>query len=307
MGIVERLREGLQQTRQNLIGRITDAIIGRSKIDDDLMDEVEDILLQTDVGVNMVSKIIDNIRDRIDKESANAPERIVPFLKDEIRSVFMTERAPAGPLPPSSSTRPHVILMVGVNGTGKTTTIGKLAYRYKNQGNKVLLAAADTFRAAAIEQLEIWADRADVDIVSHQMGADPASVAFDSFKAARAREVDVLIIDTAGRLQTKVNLMEEVKKIKRVLTKQQEGIPQETLMVLDATTGQNGISQAKRFHEALNLTGIVLTKLDGTAKGGIVVAIKDQLNIPVTMIGIGENIEDLRDFDPEEFVDALFG
>ena len=307
MGIVERLRKELAKTRQNLIGRVGEAITGRSKIDDDLIDEVEDILVQADVGVSMTSKIIDNIRDRINKERADDPERIIPFLKDEIRAVFSTEQIPSRDLVSSVSVRPYVILVVGVNGTGKTTTIGKLAYRYKNQGKKVLMAAADTFRAAAIEQLEIWAHRADVGIVRHQMGADPASVVFDSYAAAQARNVDVLIIDTAGRLQTKVNLMDEVKKMKRVLAKQQEGIPHETLMVLDATTGQNGISQAKLFHEALDLTGIVLTKLDGTAKGGIVVAIKDQLNIPVTMIGIGEKIEDLRDFDPNEFIEALFG
>lgn len=307
MGFVERLREGLNKTRQNLIGRVGDAIIGKSKIDDDLIDEIEDILLQTDVGVSMTSKIIDTIRDRVHKEKVSDPKDVIPLLKDEIKAVFSEERTPSESLISELPDRPYVILMVGVNGTGKTTTIGKLAYRYKHQGKRVLLAAADTFRAAAIEQLEIWAQRADVDIVRHQMGADPASVAYDALTAARARGVDVLIIDTAGRLQTKVNLMEEVKKIKRVLTKQQEGVPHETLMVLDATTGQNGISQAKLFHDALDLTGIVLTKLDGTAKGGIVVAIKDQLDIPVSMIGIGENIEDLRDFDPEEFVDALFG
>ena len=306
MGVVGRLRKGLIKTRQNLIGRVGDAITGRKKIDDALIDEIEDILLQADVGVNMTSKIIDNIRDRVHKESASL-EKIIHYLKDEIGAVFMSEDISTELPVSSSSIRPYVILMVGVNGTGKTTTIGKLAYRYRTEGKKVLLAAADTFRAAAIEQLEIWAKRADADIVRHQMGADPASVAFDSLSAAQARGVDVLIIDTAGRLQTKVNLMEEVKKIKRVLAKQQEGVPHETLMVLDATTGQNGISQAKLFHEALDLTGIVLTKLDGTAKGGIVIAIKDQLNIPVTMIGIGEKIDDLRDFDPKEFIEALFG
>lgn len=307
MDMLGKLKKGLTKTRENLLGRVEHVVSGRGKIDDTLLDDIEDILIQTDMGVSMTANIIDHIRDRVRKEKMSGPDKIIPILKEEVHAVFSSEYIRSGIQLPDNGNRPFVLLMVGVNGTGKTTTIGKLAYRFQKDGKKVLLAAADTFRAAAIEQLEVWAKRSGADLVRHQMGADPASVVFDSFNAAKARDIDVLIIDTAGRLQTKVNLMEEVKKIKRVLEKQQEGVPQEILLVLDATTGQNGISQAKRFHEALNLTGIVLTKLDGTAKGGIVIAIHDQLDIPVKMIGIGETIDDLRDFDPHEFVDALFG
>ena len=306
MGFFERLKEGLDKTRQNLVGRVGKIVTGREEIDDNLIEEIEDILIQSDVGVAMASHIIENIRERVQGKKLSHPDEIIPVLKDEIHAILTSEPSDPGLFPSLSSIRPCVFLVVGVNGTGKTTTIGKLAFRFKKDGKKVLVAAADTFRAAAIEQLEIWAVRAGADIVRHQMGADPASVAFDALNAAVARGVDVLIIDTAGRLQTKVNLMEEVKKIQRVLGKQLEGAPHETLMVLDATTGQNGIAQAKRFHEALHVTGIVLTKLDGTARGGIIIAIKDELDIPVKMIGIGEKLEDLRDFRPEDFVEALF-
>lgn len=306
MTFMGRLRERLVKTRESVVGRVGDLVAGRRKIDDALIDEVENILLQADVGVSTASRIIENIRDRARKEKLENPEEIIPLLKGEISAILVSESSRRRSEGRVRDVRPYVILMVGVNGTGKTTTIGKLARRYTDEGRKVLLAAADTFRAAAIEQLEIWGRRAGADVVRHKMGADPASVAFDSLSAARARGVEVLIIDTAGRLQTKSNLMEEVKKVKRVLGKQLEGAPHETLMVLDATTGQNGISQARLFHESLDLTGIVLTKLDGTAKGGIVIAIKDQIDIPVTMVGIGEQIDDLRDFDPEEFIEALF-
>jgi fused signal recognition particle receptor len=307
MDLIGKLKRGLTKTRENLLGRVEGVVSGRRRIDDAFLDDIEDILIQTDMGVTMTASIIQRIRDRVRKEKVSEPDKIIPFLKDEVRAVFASSQRSQGLLMPVSGNRPLVILMVGVNGTGKTTTIGKLAYRFHKNGQKVLLAAADTFRAAAIEQLEVWARRSGSNLVRHQMGADPASVVYDSFNAAMARDVDVLIIDTAGRLQTKVNLMEEVKKIKRVLAKQHEGAPHEILLVLDATTGQNGISQARLFHEALSLTGIVLTKLDGTAKGGIVIAIHDQLDIPVKMIGIGETIEDLRDFNPDEFVEALFG
>ena len=247
-------------------------------------------------------KIIDGLRQRAVEERTKKPEALQILLRDEMTRI-MNQTPPI----PESNDRPHVILVVGVNGSGKTTTIGKLAARYKQEGRKVLLAAADTFRAAAIEQLEVWAHRSDVEIVKHQQGSDPSAVAYDALQAANARDVDVLIVDTAGRLHTKDNLMEELKKIKRTLSKQIEGTPHGTIIVLDGTTGQNAMTQAKIFNEALNgLTGIVLTKLDGTAKGGIVLSITDQLSIPVKMIGVGEGIEDLQDFNANDFVTALF-
>lgn len=302
--ILVKLRKGLTKTREGLVGKVGTVVRGRTKIDEEMLEQIEEILLQADIGVSMTTKIMDGIQRRIREGKIIDPEEILSLLKGEIMDILGSDRTDTRLTPPDS--RPWVIVMVGVNGTGKTTTIGKLAYRYAQERKKVLLAASDTFRAAAIDQLEIWADRARVDIVRHQPRADPASVAFDALKASQARGVDILIIDTAGRLHTKVNLMEELKKIKRVLAKQMEGAPHEMLLVLDATTGQNGISQAKMFDEALELTGIVLAKLDGTAKGGVIVAIKDELDIPVRLIGIGQELEDLREFDPEEFVEALF-
>jgi fused signal recognition particle receptor len=307
MGIMDRLRDSLSKTRKNLIERVGRVISGQKQITDELLDEIEGILLQTDIGMAMTSLIIQHIRSRAEKDGLRDSTSIIPLLKEEIRGILRSGCPPSPSVSSMDTIRPYVILVVGVNGTGKTTTIGKLAHRYSTQGKKVVLAAADTFRAAAIEQLEIWGERAGADVIHHQMGADPTSVVFDALNASKARGADVLIIDTAGRLQTKVNLMEEVKKMRRVLAKQCEGAPHETLMVLDATTGQNGISQAKLFHQALGLTGIVLTKLDGTARGGIVIAIIDEVHIPVRMVGFGEGIEDLSDFDPNEFVEALFG
>jgi fused signal recognition particle receptor len=302
LGVVRRLREGLARTREGLVKKIDQAIRRYDRIDEDLLEEIEDILIQTDVGVDTTMKIIDGLRQRAVKERTKKPEALQILLRDEMTRI-MNQTPPI----PESNDRPHVILVVGVNGSGKTTTIGKLAARYKQEGKKVLLAAADTFRAAAIEQLEVWAHRSDVEIVKHQQGSDPSAVAYDALQAANARDVDVLIVDTAGRLHTKDNLMEELKKIKRTLSKQIEGTPHETIIVLDGTTGQNAMTQAKIFHEALNgLTGIVLTKLDGTAKGGIVLSITDQLSIPVKMIGVGEGIEDLQDFNANDFVTALF-
>jgi fused signal recognition particle receptor len=302
LGVVRRLREGLARTREGLVKKIDQAIRRYDRIDEDLLEEIEDILIQTDVGVDTTMKIIDGLRQRAVEERTKKPEALQILLRDEMTRI-MNQTPPI----PESNDRPHVILVVGVNGSGKTTTIGKLAARYKQEGKKVLLAAADTFRAAAIEQLEVWAHRSDVEIVKHQQGSDPSAVAYDALQAANARDVDVLIVDTAGRLHTKDNLMEELKKIKRTLSKQIEGTPHETIIVLDGTTGQNAMTQAKIFHEALNgLTGIVLTKLDGTAKGGIVLSITDQLSIPVKMIGVGEGIEDLQDFNANDFVTALF-
>lgn len=302
LGVVRRLREGLARTREGLVKKIDQAVRRYDRIDEDLLEEIEEILLQTDVGVDTTMKIIDGLRDRAVEERTKKPEDLHLLLRDEMALIM--NRPHSAPEPEH---QPHVIMVVGVNGTGKTTTIGKLAARYKQEGKKVLLAAADTFRAAAIEQLEVWAGRSGVDMVQHQQGSDPSAVAFDALQAAIARDVDVLIIDTAGRLHTKGNLMEELKKIKRTLSKQIAGTPHETLIVLDGTTGQNAMTQAKIFHETLDgLTGIILTKLDGTAKGGIVLSITDQLSIPVKMIGVGESIEDLQDFDAQDFVTALF-
>ncbi len=305
LGVFKRLRQGLTKTRGNFIRRIDQAIKRYDRIDENLLEELEEILLQTDVGVETTMKIIDRLRDRTVEERTKKPDEIQELLRQEMTTILDSQQ----PTATSSSEHdsPHVIMVVGVNGTGKTTTIGKLAARYKAEGKSVLLAAADTFRAAAIEQLDVWAQRSGADIVRHQQDADPAAVAFDALQAATARNVDILIIDTAGRLHTKTNLMEELKKIKRTLGKQAEGVPHEILIVLDGTTGQNAQSQAKNFHEAMGgLTGIVLTKLDGTAKGGIVLSISDTFSVPVKMIGVGEGIDDLQPFDARTFVDALF-
>jgi len=301
LGVVRRLKDGLARTREGLVRRIGQTVGRYDRIDEDLLEEIESILLQTDVGVETTMRIIDGLRDRaVDRRTRN-PEDLMGLLREEMAGIL--GGAPA----PEPEGRPHVIMIVGVNGTGKTTTAGKMAARYTGEGRKVLLAAADTFRAAAIDQLEVWARRADADIIRHQHGSDPSAVVFDAMQAARARETDVVIIDTAGRLHTRDNLMEELKKIKRTLGKQMDGAPHEVLLVLDGTTGQNALSQARVFSEALGgLTGIALTKLDGTARGGIVFAIGVQLAIPVKLIGVGERVEDLQDFDAPAFVEALF-
>lgn len=301
LGVVRRLKEGLARTRDGLVRRIDQAVGRYDRIDEDLLEEIESILLQTDVGMETTMRIIDGLRDRaVDRRTRN-PQDLMGLLREEMAGILGD--APA----PEPAGRPHVIMVVGVNGTGKTTTAGKMAARYAAEGKKVLLAAADTFRAAAIDQLEVWARRAQADIIRHQDGSDPSAVVFDAMQAALARNTDVVIIDTAGRLHTKDNLMEELKKIKRTLGKQLDGAPHEVLLVLDGTTGQNALSQARVFSEALGgLTGIALTKLDGTARGGIVFAIGVQLAIPVKLIGVGESIEDLQDFDAPVFVEALF-
>ena len=298
--VVRRLRNGLTRTRDSLIRKIDQAIGRYDKIDEELLEEIETILLQNDVGVETTLQIIDGLRDRAVKLQKRNPEDLMELLR-EIMVEILTS--------PTKLTIacPHVIMMVGVNGTGKTTTAGKLAARYTKEGKKVLLVAADTFRAAAIEQLEIWAKRADTDIVRHQLGSDPSAVVFDAIQAALARKSDIVIIDTAGRLHTKENLMEELKKIKRTLGNLLENSPHEILLVLDSTTGQNALSQARVFNDAMEgLTGSVLTKLDGTARGGMVFAIGAQLAIPVQHIGVGEKIEDLQNFESSSFVNALF-
>ena len=293
-----RLRERLTKTRQNLSAGFSRVLTGKRRIDADLLEEIEELLITSDIGVQTAARLI----DRLSAAKAGSVEELQAVLRAEILAILTHPPRPTRE--PGSA--PHVIMVVGVNGVGKTTTIGKLAARLKADGRKVLIAAADTFRAAAVEQLAIWAERAGADIVRHQDGADPAAVAYDAVDAARARGADVVIVDTAGRLHTKVNLMEEIKKIKRSIAKKLPDAPHEILLVLDATTGQNAVSQARLFHEALELTGIALTKLDGTAKGGIVIAICHEFDIPLRYIGIGEAIEDLQEFDPEQFVEALF-
>ncbi|MBD3290673.1 signal recognition particle-docking protein FtsY [candidate division KSB1 bacterium] len=300
-----KLRSGLAKTREGFVDKIGFAVSSRKEIDEDLYEELEEILISGDVGVNIAMKLVEEVRDKVTDLGIRKPENILRFLKSATKRIVFDENSqPTEIFNPSQ--KPYVIMVVGVNGTGKTTTIGKIAYQFKNDGKKVLLSAADTFRAAASEQLEIWAERADAEIIRNQPGADPGSVAFDSMQAAMRRNVDVLIVDTAGRLHTKTNLMEELKKINRVIKKLDDSAPHETLLVMDATTGQNGLNQARQFTQAVAVDGIVLTKLDGTAKGGMVLAIRDELGVPVKFIGVGEQIDDLQPFDPEEFVEALF-
>jgi fused signal recognition particle receptor len=279
-------------------------LLRAGKIDEDVFEELEEALIQADMGVKTATELVENMRRRVKADRLTDAGQLYSVLEDELISLMSppTDSAPEAARP----TGPHVMMVIGVNGVGKTTTIGKLASMQKNQNRKVLVAAADTFRAAAIEQLEIWAERAGADVVKHKSGADPAAVAYDAHQAAIARKCDYLIIDTAGRLHTKANLMEELKKIKRVLGKLDTTAPHEVLMVLDATTGQNALSQARLFTEALGITGIALTKLDGTARGGIVIAIQQEFGIPVKYIGVGESLDDLRPFHPDEFVRALF-
>lgn len=297
-------RMGLTKTRTSFFGRIKDILSGRTKIDPELLEEMEEILIQSDVGVETTLKIISAVRERVKNEKLEGtPNLIAQLLKDEMIKILGNEKQNID----VESHKPFVIMVLGVNGTGKTTTIAKLSAKFTKEGKKVILAAADTFRAAAVDQLEIWSQRVGgLDFIKHQEGSDPAAVAFDAIQAGIARKCDVVIIDTAGRLHTKKNLMEELKKIKRVSDRALPGAPHEVLLVLDATTGQNAISQVKQFKEAVDVTGIALTKLDGTAKGGIVIAIKDEFGIPVKIVGVGEKLDDLEDFSPKEFVDALF-
>ena len=301
-GFFARLKERLAKTKDGIIGRIKRAIRLSGRLDEALIEQIEEILIQGDVGVETTTKIIEQLRQREDARKAENADQVTAILKDILRSIVEHHERQLQ----LSPQRPYVILVVGVNGTGKTTTIAKMARRYRDQGLSTMLVAGDTFRAAAIEQLEIWAKRTGSDFVSQGMGTDAGSVCYDALQAARARNTDVVLIDTAGRLHTKVNLMEELKKVVRVIRKVMPDAPHETILVLDATTGQNAISQTRIFGEAVPVTGIVMTKLDGTAKGGILIAIRDLFEVPVVMIGVGETQEDLRDFNPTEFVDALF-
>ena len=303
MGFFDKLKSGLEKTRKGFTDKIEQLIVGYATIDEEFLEELETVLICADVGVATTNKLMDDVRRGIKAKEINSPEDLRPFLKAKISQMLLWQNENDK----AASAPPEVILIVGVNGVGKTTTIGKLANYYREEGKKVLIAAADTFRAAAIDQLEIWGKRAQADIIKHGEGSDPAAVAFDAAKAAKARQADLLIIDTAGRLQTKSNLMEELKKISRVIGKEIAGAPQEVLLVIDATTGQNALSQAKIFREMVNATGVVLTKLDGTSKGGIVIAIKNELGLPVKWVGVGEGINDLRPFNAEDFAAALFG
>lgn len=302
-----RLKEGLAKTRENLFGRVERVLTAKSKIDDSVLEDIEEALIRSDVGIRTTERIIGNIRERVRRERYEDSAELNALLRDEIAKLSMKGDAVDGdPLAIETSGKCHVIMVVGVNGVGKTTTIGKLAHQYKSAGHRVVIAAADTFRAAANEQLEVWAQRAGVEIIGQGHGSDPAAVAYDALHSATARGAGVVIIDTAGRLHTRVNLMEELRKISRVLQKIDPTAPHQVLLVLDASTGQNGLQQARQFTSAVGVTGIVLTKLDGTAKGGIILAIRDDLDIPVRFVGVGEGIEDLQPFNPRMFVDALF-
>lgn len=303
-GFFGRLKERLTKTRGGLVNNLRRVLTGRARIDDEVFDEIEEILIEADLGVETTLAIIEDMRNLTKEKGLEKPEDLLQVLKDDlIRSLEAGDHHVEWTVPEGG---PHVTLVVGVNGSGKTTTIGKLASKLVKDGKSVLLGAADTFRAAAVEQLTIWSQRTGAPIIKHKDGADPAAVAYDATEAALSRGIDCLIIDTAGRLHTKVNLMEEMKKVQRVVGKRLPGAPHDVLLVLDATTGQNGLQQARVFTEALHVTGIVLTKLDGTAKGGIAVAIQQQLGIPIKFIGVGEAVDDLQPFDPHEFIEALF-
>ena len=299
MGFLDKLKSGLAKTRKSLVERVETVLLNR-KIDETVLDEIEEILISSDVGAEAASQIIVMLKDKVRAGIIKDVSNVKTALQEEMSTML------GNPQPLEISAKPHVILMIGVNGVGKTTTIGKLSSRFRSEGRSVLLAAGDTFRAAAVEQLDIWAQRTGASIIKHQSGSDPAAVAFDAVEAAKSRGSDVVIIDTAGRLHTKSQLMDELKKVDRVIKKAMPDAPHEKLLVIDATTGQNALRQAKIFNEAVGLTGIVLTKLDGTAKGGIIFAIQKEVNIPVKLIGIGEGVEDLRDFAPRDFVSALF-
>lgn len=301
-GFFARLKEGLDKTRKNILGGVDTVLGSFTKIDEDLFEELEEALIIADMGVQTTMDIVENLRQRVKKERATDPAVIKDMLIDEIAAILQDGVEEEGNLP-----SPTVMLVIGVNGVGKTTTIGKLSHNFKNEGKSVLLAAADTFRAAAIDQLEVWGQRAGIEVIKHEENADPAAVVFDAVHAARNRKTDLLICDTAGRLHNKKNLMEELRKISRVIEREYPAAHKETYLVLDATTGQNALQQAKVFMEVADITGIILTKLDGTAKGGIVVAIKSELKIPVRYIGVGEGIEDLQKFHAEDFAKALFG
>ena len=300
-----KLETGLAKTKNSFLSRLGKVVVGKTKIDEDFLDELESILIQADVGVATTLKIIDALEDRTKKEKYLGFNDLIKMLREEI-SGLLTQKEIYEKVSENDNHHPHVVMVVGVNGVGKTTTIGKLAHQFKTQGKKIMLGAADTFRAGAIDQLQIWADRAKVPLVRQEMGSDPASVAFDTLKAATNSDIDLVFIDTAGRLHNKINLMNELSKVKRVMSKVVSGAPHEVLLVLDGSTGQNAFEQAKQFTSATEVTSLAITKLDGTAKGGVLLGISDQFQIPVKYIGVGEGIEDLQDFNPQQFIQTLF-
>jgi len=300
MAFFEKIKAGLDKTRKSILANVENVVKGFTKIDEELFEELEEALIAADMGVETSLEVMNRVRERVKKEKATEAEQVKGLIAEEITAMLVEDYVEF------DLAVPAVILVIGVNGAGKTTTIGKLASNYKAQGKKVLLAAADTFRAAAIDQLEIWGQRSNIDVIKHQENSDPGAVVFDAVKAARSRRADILICDTAGRLHNKKNLMEELKKIYRIISREYSEAQLETLLVLDATTGQNALQQARLFKEAADITGIVLTKLDGTAKGGVVVAIQNELKIPVRYIGVGEGIDDLQPFNAADFAAALF-
>ena len=301
-GFFQRLKEGLFKTHEGLVGKIDQLVAGKKKIDEALLAELEEILIISDIGVKTTQELLDNLAAKVRRRELEDADLLRISLREQIFQVLSQQEKPMD----LDAARPFIIMVIGVNCTGKTTTICKMAQKFKAQCKTVLLVAADTFRAAAIEQLEVWGQRVGCEVIKQKSGSDPSAVVYDAVKAAKSRGSDVVIVDTAGRLHTKVNLMEELKKVKRIVARELPGAPHEILLVLDATTGQNAIAQAKMFNQALGVTGIVLTKLDGTAKGGILIAISDELKIPLRYIGIGEKVDDLREFNARDFVEALF-
>jgi fused signal recognition particle receptor len=301
-GFFQQLKEGLFKTHEGLISKIDQLIVGKKEIDENLLAELEEILITSDIGVKSTQGLLGNLASQVQRKELEDTDRLKKSLQEQIFQILSDQERPIN----IEAARPFIIMVIGVNGTGKTTTIGKMAQKFKDQGKTVLLVAADTFRAAAIEQLEIWGQRVGCEVIKQKSGSDPSAVVFDGLKAAKSRGSDVILVDTAGRLHTKVNLMEELKKVKRIMEREFPGAPHEVLLVLDATTGQNAIAQAKMFNQALGVTGIALTKLDGTAKGGILIAISEELKIPLRYIGIGEKVDDLREFNARDFVEALF-
>jgi fused signal recognition particle receptor len=302
--VFEKLKQGLSKTHQGFVEKMDSLFLGKKTIDQDLLDELEALLFAADLGVKTTHQLIEGVRQGLKRGDLEQPEKVREFIKQDILRILKSGENPL--TIDFAQTKPFVFMVLGVNGAGKTTTLGKIAHQYSAQGKKILIGAADTFRAAAVEQLEIWAQRVGADLIKQSKGSDPSAVAFDTVHAAKARNADLVFIDTAGRLHTKVNLMEELKKLKRIVNRECPGAPHEILLVLDATTGQNAISQAKLFHEAIGVTGIALTKLDGTAKGGIIIGITEEFRIPIRYIGVGEGMDDLREFNADEFVQALF-